>query len=27
MRVTHAGERGFEETFGIRCASLRVAQR
>ena len=27
VRVTHAGERGFEETFGIRCAALRVVQR
>jgi DNA-binding transcriptional ArsR family regulator len=24
VRVTHAGERGFEEIFGIRCAALRV---
>lgn len=24
VRVTHAGEHGFEKFFGIRCASLRV---
>lgn len=24
MRVTHAGERAFEELFGIRCAALRA---
>lgn len=24
VRVTHAGERGFEQMFGIRCASLRT---
>lgn len=27
VRVTHAGERGFEETFGIRCAALRIVPR
>lgn len=27
VRVTHAGERAFEETFGIRCAALGVVQR
>jgi len=27
VRLTHAGERGFEETFGIRCAALRAVPR
>jgi DNA-binding transcriptional ArsR family regulator len=26
VRVTHTGERGFEDIFGIRCAKLRVQQ-
>ena len=24
VRLTHAGERGFEHVFGIRCAALRA---
>lgn len=27
VRVTHAGERGLEEVFGIRCAALRAQPR
>ncbi len=27
VRVTHAGERGFEKAFGIRCAALRIVPR